>query len=58
MSRAGLPRRDRFGHRIDDLETLDNPKPDGPDFQVIAALASEAGLPLLGGDTLPSSPTC
>lgn len=36
------------------LEALGNPKLDVPDFEVIAALAHEAGVPLIVDNTLPS----
>jgi len=36
------------------LEALGNPKLDVPDFEVIAAIAHEAGVPLIVDNTLPS----
>jgi O-acetylhomoserine (thiol)-lyase len=36
------------------LEALGNPKLDVPDFEAIAALAKEAGIPLIVDNTLPS----
>ncbi|HJW34026.1 MAG TPA: O-acetylhomoserine aminocarboxypropyltransferase/cysteine synthase [Holophagaceae bacterium] len=36
------------------IESLGNPKLDVPDFEVIAALAREAGIPLIVDNTLPS----
>ena len=36
------------------LESLGNPKLDVPDFEVIAAIAREAGVPLIVDNTLPS----
>jgi len=36
------------------LEALGNPKLDVPDFEVIAAIAREAGIPLIVDNTLPS----